>query len=164
MLQLVRAQFLQCTRRSITTSSCLCGKKTRKPWDQRFPVSVEDVSPDVKGGSVEMAEALPEKIVAPTGIYHKLTKKYIHVPEMVPEFVVPDLTGFELKPYVSYKAKEISQAPLTPREIFDSYYAQDIEDDFLDGKIKFDAQKVFLGNDRQVQLEEYIEIVKEKKT
>lgn len=35
-------------------------------------------------------------VVAPTGVYHKVTKEYIHVPEMVPEFVVPDLTGFEV--------------------------------------------------------------------
>ena len=32
-----------------------------------------------------------------------------HIPEMVPELVVPDLEGFKLKPYVSYRAKEIYQ-------------------------------------------------------
>ncbi|KFP30722.1 hypothetical protein N325_02181, partial [Colius striatus] len=29
-------------------------------------------------------------------------KKFILIKEMVPEFVVPDLQGFKLKPYVSY--------------------------------------------------------------
>ena len=32
-----------------------------------------------------------------------------HIPEMVPELVVPDLEGFKLKPYVSYRSKEIHQ-------------------------------------------------------
>ena len=35
-----------------------------------------------------------------------------HVPETVPELIVPDLEGFKLKPYVSYKTKEIYQVRL----------------------------------------------------
>ncbi|KFV98607.1 hypothetical protein N327_08212 [Fulmarus glacialis] len=31
-------------------------------------------------------------------------KKFILIKEMVPQFVVPDLEGFKLKPYVSYRA------------------------------------------------------------
>lgn len=41
--------------------------------------------------------------VQPTGYDDPVTGKYIDVKEMHPEFIVPDLTGFELKPYVSYK-------------------------------------------------------------
>ena len=40
-------------------------KKKKKyrphPWDKRFPVRKEDVSPDKPGGSKEMAEVLPEE-------------------------------------------------------------------------------------------------------
>ena len=35
-----------------------------------------------------------------------------HVPEKVPELIVPDLTGFELKPYVSYAAEPTEQVIL----------------------------------------------------
>uniref|UniRef100_A0A8C4R3W1 Mitochondrial ribosomal protein L41 n=1 Tax=Eptatretus burgeri TaxID=7764 RepID=A0A8C4R3W1_EPTBU len=38
----------------------------------------------------------------PTG-RHTSSGKYVIVPEMVPEFVVPSLTGCTLRPYVSYK-------------------------------------------------------------
>lgn len=41
--------------------------------------------------------------VYPTGYEDPVTKKFVNVPEMVPELIVPDLTGFELKPYVSYR-------------------------------------------------------------
>ncbi|BFZ14326.1 hypothetical protein BsWGS_17364 [Bradybaena similaris] len=127
--------LLQLATRCLSTSTCLCGRKSRVPWDKRFPVFPDDVAPDKPGGSEEMMKALPEEIRAPTGIYNKVTNEYIHVPEMVPEFVVPDLTGFELKPYVSYKAKEINQSALTPQDIFNAVYARDIEDDFREGKI-----------------------------
>lgn len=38
----------------------------------------------------------------PTG-YVATDGSFVPVPEMVPEFIVPDLTGFELKPYVSFR-------------------------------------------------------------
>ena len=37
-----------------------------------------------------------------TGVRHPFF--FEHIPEKVPELIVPDLTGFELKPYVSYRA------------------------------------------------------------
>ena len=37
-----------------------------------------------------------------TGVRHPYF--FEHIPEKVPELIVPDLTGFELKPYVSYRA------------------------------------------------------------
>uniref|UniRef100_A0A914YB53 Mitochondrial ribosomal protein L41 n=1 Tax=Panagrolaimus superbus TaxID=310955 RepID=A0A914YB53_9BILA len=42
--------------------------------------------------------------VAETGYIDRKTGKYVEVEEMIPRLVVPDLTGFELKPYVSYRA------------------------------------------------------------
>lgn len=41
--------------------------------------------------------------VAPTGYKDPATGKFVSVPEMIPELVVPDLSGFELKPYVSFR-------------------------------------------------------------
>ena len=35
--------------------------------------------------------------------------------EMIPELIVPDLDDCNLKPYVSYKTKEINQEELTSR-------------------------------------------------
>ena len=38
-----------------------------------------------------------------TGVRHP--KFWEHIPEKVPELIVPDLTGFQLKPYVSYHSQ-----------------------------------------------------------
>jgi hypothetical protein len=40
----------------------------------------------------------------PTGYVDPVTKKFVHVAEMVPELIVPDFrTNFKLLPYVSYR-------------------------------------------------------------
>ena len=39
----------------------------------------------------------------------------LYLAEMIPELIVPDLYDCKLKPYVSYKTKEINQEELTSR-------------------------------------------------
>ncbi|NWI69984.1 RM41 protein, partial [Todus mexicanus] len=66
--------------------------------------------------------------------------KFVLVPEMVPEFVVPDLRGFKLRPYVSYRAPEGAEQPLTAKQLFSEVVAPRIEKDVKDGT--FDASKL----------------------
>ncbi|KAJ7426965.1 39S ribosomal protein L41-A, mitochondrial [Pitangus sulphuratus] len=61
------------------------------------------------------------------------SKKFLLVKEMVPEFVVPDLTDFKLRPYVSYRAPEGSEPPATAKQLFDQLVAPRIEKDVKDG-------------------------------
>lgn len=62
-------------------------------------------------------------------------KKFVYVKEMEPELVVPDLTDFELKPYVSYRTEDVNTKPLTAKDIFDEVYASKIEVAFKDNNI-----------------------------
>ncbi|XP_008937164.1 PREDICTED: 39S ribosomal protein L41, mitochondrial, partial [Merops nubicus] len=59
--------------------------------------------------------------------------KFLLVKEMVPEFVVPDLRGFKLKPYVSYRAPEGSEQPMTAKQLFTEVVAPRIEKDVKEG-------------------------------
>ncbi|KAH9367847.1 hypothetical protein HPB48_003108 [Haemaphysalis longicornis] len=52
------------------------------------------------------------------------------IPEMIPELVVPDLTDCQLRPYVSYRAPEVTQGPFTARDLFDACYSEAIAKDF----------------------------------
>ncbi|XP_051492527.1 39S ribosomal protein L41, mitochondrial [Apus apus] len=61
------------------------------------------------------------------------SRKFILVKEMVPEFVVPNLEGFKLKPYVSYRAPEGSEPPVTAQQLFTQLVAPRIEKDVKDG-------------------------------
>ena len=55
-------------------------------------------------------------------------QKFVHIPEMCPKLVIPDLTGFRLKPYMSLSVenkslKDISK-PLTARDLYDANYSK----------------------------------------
>lgn len=63
-------------------------------------------------------------------------RKFVYVKEMEPEIVVPNLDGFELKPYVSYRAEDISTPPHTAKELFDRVYASQVERDFKEKNIE----------------------------
>ena len=62
--------------------------------------------------------------------------------------VVPDLTGFRLKPYVSYRTKEIAQEQFIAKDLFNVVYGKKILKDFKEGKL--DAQ----GNPTEPSAEE----------
>ena len=68
-----------------------------------------------------------------TGIRH--AAYWEHVPEKVPELVVPDLSNCNLKPYVSYKTKDIYQEELTSKDLFNIIYGRKIVEDFKSGKL-----------------------------
>ena len=53
--------------------------------------------------------------------------------------VVPDLTGFRLKPYVSYRTKEISQEQFTAKDLFNVVYGKKILKDYKEGKLDDDG-------------------------
>jgi len=53
-------------------------------------------------------------------------KKFVYVPEMEPELVVPDFENCPLKPYVSYRAKEVTQSEFTPEQLFNTTYGREI--------------------------------------
>uniref|UniRef100_A0A8C0IJI2 Mitochondrial ribosomal protein L41 n=1 Tax=Bubo bubo TaxID=30461 RepID=A0A8C0IJI2_BUBBB len=61
------------------------------------------------------------------------SKKFILIKEMVPEFIVPNLEGFKLKPYVSYRAPEGSEPPMTAQQLFTEVVAPRIKKDVKEG-------------------------------
>uniref|UniRef100_A0ACB8F0P7 39S ribosomal protein L41, mitochondrial n=1 Tax=Sphaerodactylus townsendi TaxID=933632 RepID=A0ACB8F0P7_9SAUR len=72
--------------------------------------------------------------------YLTCSAKFRLVPEMVPKLVVPDLTGFKLRPYVSYRAPAGSEPPVTARHLFQEIVAPRVKKDVEEGT--FDAEKL----------------------
>ncbi|GLH10582.1 39S ribosomal protein L41, mitochondrial [Gryllus bimaculatus] len=72
--------------------------------------------------------------VRPTG-YHDAKGNFIAVPEMIPELMVPDLTDFKLKPYVSYRVPDVVQSEFTAQDLFDAVYSRKIVEDFKNNKL-----------------------------
>ncbi|XP_004072842.1 39S ribosomal protein L41, mitochondrial [Oryzias latipes] len=59
--------------------------------------------------------------------------KFVAVRAMIPEFVVPSLEGFKLRPYVSYRSSEGTEPPVTAQSLFDDAVAPQIRKDFEEG-------------------------------
>ncbi|PWA18483.1 hypothetical protein CCH79_00009958 [Gambusia affinis] len=57
-------------------------------------------------------------------------RKFLLVRAMIPEFVVPHLEGFKLKPYVSYRSPIGTEPPLTAQSLFEQVVAPQITRDF----------------------------------
>ncbi|XP_040260996.1 39S ribosomal protein L41, mitochondrial [Bufo bufo] len=60
-------------------------------------------------------------------------KKFVRVKEMVPEFIVPDLSGFKLRPYVSYKVPAVTEEKMTAKKLFLETAAPAIQKDIESG-------------------------------
>lgn len=52
------------------------------------------------------------------------------VPELIPDMIVPDLTDFNLKPYVSYRTKPFTQTKFTAEDLFYAVYSEKIINDW----------------------------------
>jgi len=76
-------------------------------------------------------------------------RKFIYVPEMEPQLIVPDLDGFELKPYISYRCPDVQQSEFTARDLFNSTIADSIIEKFKnDQQIDVSASEEDIENAR----------------
>ncbi|KAM6965500.1 large ribosomal subunit protein mL41 [Aplochiton taeniatus] len=70
----------------------------------------------------------------PTGILTS-SRKFIPVQAMIPQFVVPNLDGFKLRPYVSYRTPAGTEPVVTPESLFNEVVAPQIQKDFEEGTL-----------------------------
>ncbi|XP_048774845.2 39S ribosomal protein L41, mitochondrial-like [Ostrea edulis] len=133
---------IHCLRRSFSTTPQVYvqkprlwpAKRSRRPFDERYPVSAKHVNDKRLGGSKELAKKMALHYVQPTGFVHMKYKRFFRVKEMTPELVVPDLTDCQLKPYVPYDTKAITQEKFTAQDLFNTCYAKDISEKFKEGE------------------------------
>lgn len=129
--------FTSTARRSISTSAPVHGKRNFRKFllynkrgtnhfkEQRNAGAYPDLPIDKRG-------------LKEPGIRNQ-KGEFKLVPELIPQIVVPDLKGFDLKPYVSYRAPEVYQSEFTPEDLFYSIYANKIIDDWNNKKINEDG-------------------------
>lgn len=61
------------------------------------------------------------------------------IPEKIPQLIVPDLEGCQLKPYVSYRADDIKQSEFTPEDLFNAVYGRKMVEDWNNKKLNEDG-------------------------
>lgn len=85
-----------------------------------------------------------------------LDGRFVPVPEMIPELIVPDLTDCELKPYVSYKAEDVIQSEFTAQQLFDAVYSKKIVMDFKQGKLNEEGLPLEPSKEEKLQPSEAV--------
>ncbi|CAK9801964.1 39S ribosomal protein L41, mitochondrial [Anthophora quadrimaculata] len=68
-----------------------------------------------------------------TGRYEN--NKWVNIPEMIPELIVPSLEDFHLKPYVSYRVPNFTKREYTAKDLFDIVYADKIKEDYKNSQL-----------------------------
>lgn len=122
--------------RSLSTTAHVCGRKSRDPYDRRFGIHLHDALPGKPGATKELYNMLLRAPHLPQQPgYYTREGEFVFVKEMIPEFVVPDLKDFKLKPYVSYKVTDLTKPEFTARDLFNATYAKLITEDFKSGKL-----------------------------
>uniref|UniRef100_A0A8C6IDF0 39S ribosomal protein L41, mitochondrial n=1 Tax=Mus spicilegus TaxID=10103 RepID=A0A8C6IDF0_MUSSI len=77
-----------------------------------------------------------------TGI-HTSDRKFVQIKEMVPEFVVPDLTGFKLNPYNGTRSPELWLNLLLVLAPFWCSRPGSLEKDFKEGTFDADNLEIY---------------------
>lgn len=82
--------------------------------------------------------------------------RFVTVPEMIPEIIVPDLKDCNLKPYVSYKAANVIQSEFTPQQLFDAVYSKKIVTDYKEGKLDEEGNPLEPSEEEKLQPKEAV--------
>lgn len=87
-------------------------------------------------------------------IGYKVNGKFTEVPEKIPELIVPNLKGFDLKAYVTYKSTDVFQPEFTAQDLFDAVYAPKIEEDFKKKQLKPNGDPINFSPEEMLTPEE----------
>lgn len=119
----------QTTRRSIGTTTALNGRRNFR----KFPITNKrGIFEHPKLPKPLMENEYQDRVIAIDDVRIRYPgvwfgKKFVYVPEMEPELVVPDdFEACPLKPYVSNRAEEINQSEFTAEQLFSVTYGREI--------------------------------------
>lgn len=133
----VAINSLAIAKRCISTTAVLEGKKNFR----KFYIPNKRGTRDFK--KKQLTNPHPDIPVDLRGVrltgYTDSKGRYVEVPEKIPQLIVPDLTDFELKPYVSYRTPNIVQSEFTTEDLFTAVYAKKIIDDWNQKQLNEDG-------------------------
>lgn len=124
--------------RGISTSCVVQGKKNFRKfllYNKRGPrIFKEARAKDPENAKIP----IDKRGVRDVGYLHP-NGKFITIPEMVPQLIVPDLKDCKLKPYVSYKCPDVVQSEFTSQDLFNAIYGEKIVEDFKNDLLNADG-------------------------
>lgn len=116
-------------KRGISTSAALHGRRNFRKFQFINNRGTQDYLKKLRNGQAHPLIPFDKRGVRDIE-YTVENGKQIPIPETIPELIVPDLTDFKLKPYVSYRAQKPTQEEFTAEDLFNAVYAPKIIDDW----------------------------------
>lgn len=140
-------------KRCISTSSVLASKKNFRKF--YIPPEYRGTKQFREQQKVNPHPEIPVETwgVRETTMIDDHGNKY-EVPEMIPELIVPDLTDFPLKPYVSYRTADFTQSEFTAEDLFNAVYSNKIVEDWNKKQLNEDGTSKNPSEDEQLGPEE----------
>lgn len=143
-----KTAIVETSKRCISTSSTLCSKKNFRKFylpNQRGTRQFRErqASSDPLDIEIETYGVRQPTVVDEHG-------NTVVVPELIPELIVPDLTGFELQPYVSYRTKPFTQTRFTTEDLFYAVYSEKIINDWNNKLLNEDGTPKHPSEDEQL--------------
>lgn len=120
--------------RGISTSSTCQSRKNFRKFLMYNKAGTKQFQEDRKAGKYPDIPWMLRGMREPG--YKDANGKFVYVPEMVPQLIVPNLENCNLLPYVSYRAPDVTQSEFTAEDLFHEVYAQKIVDDWNNKKLK----------------------------
>lgn len=140
-------------RRCISTSSALSSKKNFRKF--YIPSEVRGTK---SFREQQLKDPHPEIPLDKRGVRDTTIPdehgNLVEIPEMIPELIVPDLTGFKLKPYVSYRTADLNQTEFTADDLFNAIYSNKIVDDWNKKQLNDDGTPKTPSEDELMDAEE----------
>lgn len=145
------ATLIYCLQlRQISTATCHFGKHNFRKF----------LTPNKRGTRIEKqlrgkpgGGPIDHRGVRPIG-YRDENDTFVIIPERVPEMIVPDLKDCEFKPYVSYRAPNVTQSEFTCQNLFNAVYAKKIIKDFQTGKLNENGEPLEPSEEEKLKSEE----------
>lgn len=148
------SRSLNLSSRCISTSSALMGKKNfRKFYIPPEVRGTKEFRERQKSDNPHPGIPLETYGVRDTFVRDEHGNK-IEVSEMIAELIVPDLTDFKLKPYVSYRTSEFTQSEFTADDLFNAVYSNKIVDDWNKKQLNDDGSPKQPSENETLEAEE----------
>lgn len=144
---------LNLAKRCISTSSMVANKKNFRKFDIPSEIRGDRIFREKQKINPHPRIPLQTYGARSTTVYDKYGN-IVEVPEKIPEFIVPDLKDFPLKPYVSYRASDFQQSEFTAEDLFDAVYSNKVVDDYNKKQLNEDGSPKTPSEDELLDAEE----------
>lgn len=129
---------------TIFSTPTTCSLHTSSPLERRTKIGFQTKYRWLRLVQIHKQRAMHPWIPRenPTGL--EIEGQFVEFPEMVPEFIVPDLKDFSLKPYVDWTAEMVHTPEMDSLRLFEATYGEKVRELMSEAEEPLSSEKIDL--------------------